>query len=77
VTRDTAFWDTSALVPLCVFEQTSNRAKTIAKIFMPVVWWAILVGIHSAIARKHLSGILNDTDKQSALERQALLSCLE
>jgi predicted nucleic acid-binding protein len=60
VNRTTAFWDSSALIPLCVHEQTSNKVKRLAKQLAPVVWWATTVEIHSAIARLHRSGALDD-----------------
>jgi uncharacterized protein len=74
VSRSTAFWDSSALIPLCIQEQTSNKAKTLAKQFAPVVWWATAVEIHSAIARLHRSGQLDHADKQAALNRLSVLS---
>jgi predicted nucleic acid-binding protein len=70
----TAFWDSSALIPLCVQEPTSNKVKTLAKQFAPVVWWGTPVEIHSAIARLHRSGQLNDAGRQAALNRLSLLS---
>jgi predicted nucleic acid-binding protein len=70
----TAFWDCSALIPLCVQERTSNKVKTLAKQFAPVVWWGTTVEIHSAIARLHRSGELNGAGRQAALSRLSVLS---
>jgi hypothetical protein len=72
--RSTAFWDSSALIPLCVQERTSNKVKTLAKQFPPVVWWATTVEIHSAIARLHRSGELDNAGRQAALNRLSVLS---
>ena len=72
--RSTAFWDSSALIPLCVQEQTSNHAKSLAKQFAPVVWWATAVEIHSAVARLHRAGELNNAAKQAALNRLLVIS---
>ena len=72
--RNTAFWDSSALIPLCVHERTSNKVKALAKQFLPVVWWATTVEIHSAIARLHRSGELDDAARQAALNRLSVLS---
>jgi hypothetical protein len=69
VKRSTAFWDSTALIPLCVQEQTSNKVKTLAKQFAPVVWWATTVEIYSAIARLRRSGELDDAGRQAALNR--------
>lgn len=69
-----AFWDASALVPLCVHEATSRKAHAQLKMFLPVVWWGTPVEIHSAIRRAHLQGKLNDAEIQQGLSRLNLLS---
>jgi predicted nucleic acid-binding protein len=46
-----AFWDTSALVPLCVRQPNSNSALSLLKQFEIVAWWATEVEIASALAR--------------------------
>lgn len=51
VERQLAFWDASALVPLCVGQSTTPRAITLYKSYEPVVWWATSVEIASALAR--------------------------
>jgi predicted nucleic acid-binding protein len=74
VIRGTAFWDSSALIPLCVQERASNKVKTLAKQYAPVVWWATRVEIHGAIARLHRSGELDDAGRRAALNRLSVLS---
>jgi uncharacterized protein len=69
VSSRTAFWDSSALIPLCVHEQTSGKVRALAKQFAPVVWWATAVEIHSAIARLHRSGEFGDVGRKAALDR--------
>ncbi len=69
-----AFWDSSALVPLCVHEVTSRQAQSRLRKFLPVVWWGSAVEVHSAIARLHRLGELKDVGKQGALSRLDLLS---
>ena len=69
-----AFWDSSALVPLCVHEVTSRQAQSQLRKAMPVVWWGSPVEVHSAISRLHRLGKLKDVEKQGALSRLALLS---
>ncbi len=58
VTRVSAFWDTSALVPLCVRQGITPRAIALYKSHDVVVWWSAPVEIASALARlvrmKHL-----------------------
>ena len=51
VTRIPAFWDTSALVPLCVRQGITPRAIALYKIHDVVVWWATPVEMASALAR--------------------------
>src|SRR3989475_5979767 len=74
MSKQAAFWDASALVPLCVQEASSRQAHTQLRKFMPVVWWGSPVEVHSAIARLHGSGNLKDVEKQGALSRLDLLS---
>ena len=49
--RIPAFWDTSALVPLCVRQGITPRAIALYKLHDAVVWWAAPVEIASALAR--------------------------
>jgi len=51
VIRPSAFWDTSALVPLCVRQRSTPQAITLYKSYEVVVWWATAVEIASALAR--------------------------
>jgi len=71
--KTTAFWDASALVPLCVHEAASRRAQSYLRRFAPVVWWGSLVEVHSAICRLHRETDINDVDKQGAVARLRLL----
>jgi uncharacterized protein len=74
VNRELAFWDASALVPLCVDEVTSRQAKSNLRKFVAVVWWGSAVEVHSALARLHRSGKLTDAEKAGALSRLDILS---
>jgi len=49
--RVPAFWDSSALVPLCVRQGITPRAIALYKLYDAVVWWATPVEIASALAR--------------------------
>jgi predicted nucleic acid-binding protein len=51
LTRISAFWDASALVPLCVGQSATTRAIALYKTYDTVVWWATPVEIASALAR--------------------------
>lgn len=69
-----AYWDSSALVPLCIQETGSRQAHLQLRKSMPVVWWGSLVEVHSAIARLHRVGQLDDLGRKGALARLQLLS---
>lgn len=48
----TAFWDTSALVPLCCFQSQSAQARQAARTYSrQVVWWGTVVEALSSINR--------------------------
>ena len=49
--RPLAFWDTSALVPLCVRQSITPRAMTLYGAYGLVVWWSTSVEMASAFAR--------------------------
>lgn len=70
----TAFWDASALVPLCIREAASHRAQSQLGRFAPVVWWGSLVEIHSAICRLHRNKEITNLEKKGAVARLGLLS---
>jgi predicted nucleic acid-binding protein len=53
-----AFWDTSALVPLCVEQQSSNSVRKLATQLDVTVWWGTSVEIRSAIERLQRMGQL-------------------
>lgn len=72
--RTAAFWDASALVPLCIHEAGSRQAQFYLRKFAPVVWWGSLVEVHSAICRLHRDNKITGLDKQGAVARLRLLS---
>jgi predicted nucleic acid-binding protein len=74
VNKTTAFWDASALVPLCIHEAASRQTQSFLRRFAPVVWWGSLVEVHSAICRLHRDQEITDLDKQGATARLRLLS---
>lgn len=74
MSTEAAFWDSSALVPLCVHEISSSEAQSHLRKWMPVVWWGSAVEVHSAIARLHRLGKLKDVERKGALSRLDLLN---
>ena len=49
--RVSVFWDTSALVALCVRQSITPRVIAFYKNYEVVIWWATAVEIASALAR--------------------------
>ena len=54
-----AFWDTSAVIRICVPAQASSRAKTLVRAHAPVVWWDTRVEVRSALERLRAAGAMN------------------
>jgi uncharacterized protein len=57
-----AFWDTSALVSLCVQESKTTHALSLHKQYEIVVWWATPVEVASALARLLRMKLLSPRD---------------
>jgi predicted nucleic acid-binding protein len=74
VKKATAFWDASALAPLCIHEAASRQAQVYLRKFALVVWWGSLVEVHSAICRLHRNKAITNLDRQGAVSRLRLLS---
>jgi len=61
------FWDTSALVPLCVDEPESGAVKALLQDDPSmVVWWGSIIECWSALARRRREGMLQNADEESA-----------
>ena len=73
VIRESAFWDSSALVPLCVHQSATARAIALYQNYNVVVWWATPVEIISALARLARMGQL---DKRGRAQAQKLATDL-
>lgn len=68
------FWDSSAIIPLCLKEQASETVKRLIKADEDiVVWWATKVECLSALSRRRREGAL---DNNSELRAKAILSVL-
>jgi len=53
-----AFWDTSAIVHICVPGQASGAARALLRGQAPVVWWATPVEVQSALERLRAGGVM-------------------
>jgi predicted nucleic acid-binding protein len=67
--KEAAFWDASALVPLCVIESTTPTTVKLMREMSPVVWWGSIVEIQSAICRLHRDLTIPDAGKRTAAAR--------
>ena len=72
--REIAFWDTSALVPLCVRQSTTANAMALYRTHGAVVWWTTPVEIASALARLVRMKRINATDCAKARKLADVLS---
>ena len=69
-TVQTAFWDTSAIVPLCCLQAQSGQARQTARVYArQVVWWVSLVECMSSFYRLAREGHLTIRETRQALER--------
>lgn len=66
----TAFWDTSALVPLCCFQPQSANARQAARTYSPqVVWWGTVVEALSSLNRLTRQGNITVAESAQAFAR--------
>ncbi len=68
-----AFWDTSALVPLCTVQKGDVTARQLAKRHTLTVWWATPVEMQSALARLFRNASINSLELRQARARQERL----
>ena len=66
VARNSAFWDSSALVPLCVHQGMTRRAMALHEAYSKVVWWSAPVEIASALARLGRMKLLQSAEADRA-----------
>jgi len=68
------FWDSSAVIPLCLKEQMSETVRRLIKADEDiVVWWATKIECLSALARRRREGVLS-TDAE--MKARIILSAL-
>ncbi len=68
-----AFWDSSAMVPLCVGQGTGAFAKAALRNRSIAVWWGTSVAMTSAFACLLRSGEIHQTSFRRAVARLAEL----
>lgn len=66
----TAFWDTSALVPLCCFQPQSSYARQAARTYSrQVVWWGTIIEAVSSLNRLSREGVVTADESRQAFAR--------
>lgn len=69
-----AFWDASAIVPLCCSQAATSRSRKLLRdVGRMVVWWATPVEARSAFARLVREGSLTDAERVKAVRLLELL----
>jgi predicted nucleic acid-binding protein len=68
-----AFWDASAVLPLCVPGLAGARGRQLLRDHKPVVWWGTPVEVACAIARLKRAGRLGPEKAQAASGRLEML----
>lgn len=69
-----AFWDTSAIVPLCCRQSRTSAARRAARLYgRQVVWWATPVEAVSSLERLSRDGHLSGRDRTQAFARLGYL----
>lgn len=64
----TAFWDTSAIVPLCCVRDFSVEARRVYRTLKkPIIWWGTPVEMRSALSKLNLTGFLTGKQASNAL----------
>jgi len=48
---DDAFWDSSALVPLCIWQRATPAAQALSERYSVTVWWSTRIEVRGAFAR--------------------------
>jgi predicted nucleic acid-binding protein len=68
---ETAFWDTSALVPVCCAQAgPTTRARALLRQFpKPVIWWGTQVEIHSALVRLRQEEAMTERELNASIKR--------
>jgi hypothetical protein len=64
-----AFWDTSALVPLCCKQDDSQRLRQLRRNYNVVAWWGTSIEAHSALNRLLSEGVLSKQSYDVAIDR--------
>jgi len=69
------FWDSSAIIPLCIDEpQTNTIRQIVRRDSVVVVWWGSFIECCSAFARLRRDGLLKSEEEDNVRQLLTLLS---
>lgn len=68
------FWDTSAIVPLCCFQEKSQELRRLRRKYKIVAWWASAIEGQSALKRLLQGNQISQTAYSEAVKRLELQS---
>lgn len=69
-----AFWDASAIVPLCVKQSSSVSVEKLYGQYQQAVWWGTVVEVRSAFAREFRNNLITREMYRQAQSRLEALS---
>jgi predicted nucleic acid-binding protein len=64
-----AFWDTSAIVPRCCFQDKSQELRTLRRKYEVVAWWATSIEANSALKRLVSQNLISQNAYAQAFQR--------
>lgn len=64
-----AFWDTSAIVPLCCFQTTSQTLRQLRRKYEVVAWWASSIEAQSALKRLVSQNLISQSAYTQSIQR--------
>lgn len=67
-----AFWDTSAIVPLCCFQDKNQELRRLRRKYEVVAWWASSIEARSALKRLVSQNIISQNAYAQSVQRLAV-----
>jgi hypothetical protein len=67
--RPFAFWDSSAIVPLCGSQRQSAQTRQVARSYRLVVWWGTSIEVTSALHRLKRESTLSPAEVLQSIAR--------
>lgn len=68
-----AFWDTSAIVPLCCFQANSQQLRHLRRKYEIVAWWASVIEARSALNRLLSENVISSNAFTHSINRLEIL----